>query len=246
MNNDERIFNKGAFLNKYRWFGQSFNKFPRLLLFVVKLSLVIVILFIINKYFFDEKSVNHQLIIQYLSTLKWELLILTIFVLLKPKLPELIDRIRTLNKDGFTFDPKTQQENVDSTSLPSTANQTDSSKLDLETSEGRAKASEEVPIKYELEKVYRIIFGTQISAIFRLHNFPDGLTQNDLSDLYARHAEKTPHPFPDFYSWIQYLVGSSLINYDPSTAIYRATNVGLLFLEYLNAENLLFPVTKNF
>lgn len=84
---------------------------------------------------------------------------------------------------------------------------------------------------YQYERVYNLIFGTQLGFLdFLATNPAQPRPLTDANPFYEVHSQKVPSP--NFAGWLQYLVTSSLIETVPD-GTYRITATGLAFLKYI-------------
>lgn len=105
----------------------------------------------------------------------------------------------------------------------------------------RALAS--VRVELAFERVYRLIFGSQIAALKRLlENGPSNRTEAE------GYFDEIKRRYPEFYrdgnfeEWVGFLLRQELVNVDRGT--YRITEAGIEFLTYL--FNLRLPEQKPF
>ncbi len=206
------------------------------LIYLFILALIIVV---VNRYILDSKYVNHQLILQYLNALKLVILLILASFILKRFFPELIDRAKEFGPGGAKFYPKQQQVTADEEEqLQKVAEKETRGEVDIATDAGRTEVLKDGTVKWLLEKIYRLIFGTQIEVLYRLSSFPSGLSENELNDIFVKHRGSTPNAFQNFIEFIRYLSNYGLVSYDATTKIYKLTDAGRLFLDYLNQEGL--------
>jgi hypothetical protein len=193
----------------------------------------------INKFVLNSDYVNHHLILEYLSVLKLLIVLLVGAFLLRRFFPDLVDRAKEFGPGGAKFYPKQQKfSKEEEEQLQKVTKKESDGSLNLSTKEGRAKALEDGTLKWLLEKIYRSIFGTQIEMLYRLASFPNGLSENDLQEIFFKHKGMGTGAFQSFIEFIRYLSSHGLITYDATIKVSKITDAGRVFLDYLNQENL--------
>jgi hypothetical protein len=210
---------------------------------------IVAILLLVNKFLISSSAVNNDLILKYLEVLKWPITITVAYLLFKSHIPELLKRLIKISPNGVEFTdtqpvtptPSTSELSIPGPSTPGSANHV----MDITTTEGRADILKNPEIKWELEKIYRIIFGTQIESLLTLSGFPQGLKTDDLNDLYQKHKNLYPNStYNSTIELLRYLSGMSLIEHEPTTGLITITDIGRLFLQYLQGEGLLSPIVR--
>lgn len=231
--NKEKLINTALF---FQHLSSLWRKI-RILTYLTSFAVVIIL---VNKYFLASEEVNHNLILRYLKVLQWPIVILVLGIVFRPYLPEIVQRAREIGPGGVKLDPP-QQEKVALENEKAFQDVTEKSDVvDLQTDGGRKKALRDFQLKWSLEKVYRNIYGTQIDALIRLNAFPDGLGDGQLMDIYTRHRSLAPNPHPNLTEFTQYLASFGLVSFEPSKRIYKITDIGRLFLDYIKEEGILY------
>lgn len=207
---------------------------------LTRLAIVLVIIalmaYMLNRYWISNNSIPHDRFLAYLDKLKWIIFLIAGYFLLRPWLPDFSEYIiKKVSKDGVEFDlrSKQQSENVD----------VDQQQADISTPEGRTAALREISTRYELEKIYRIIFGTQIKALL-IAASSGYVSFENLQEVFNEHQILAPNVYQNIPSFIGYLVRSKLL--EQTAGGYTITPRGLLFRQYLEEENLLNASLRNF
>lgn len=225
----DRVINFDALRAKLK-FVWEWLKWP------ATITLVVFTAFILNRYFLNSGRVNHQLILQYLEALKWPIILITISVLFRGYIPGLIDRMSEFGPGGAKFRPSPQQ--VSSGEEQEIRAATQAPSVDLSSSDGRKQALENESLRYALEKVYRIIYQSQIDVLVRLAAIPNGQVKDDMIELYKNHCAASQTTW-SFEEYMKYLEINSFVSKDADTSRYKITDIGRLFVDYLNEEGLI-------
>jgi hypothetical protein len=215
------------------------------------MTVIVVVLIVTSRVDVNlQKSINAQMILNYIDVLIWPLLALFIALKFVPHIPDLIKNLRKLSAANISaeFQPPNQdvsgsniQELRESNESREPATQTED-KVDKETH--AALTSEAAKLAYQ--HIYETIFGTQLILLKRLaNNVPTGLDQNQLYDIYLAHTQSTDTPYPTFISFIQYLLDNILLLLDSNDGRYKLTYAGAYFLNYL-ADNDLYDKFRQF
>lgn len=230
----------------FSFFKFTVTSFARWLLLPVKIALIVAVLIFVNEYYFSNASVNHRVVVQYLDTLKWPLLALVVYVLLRNELPDVIKRITSIGRDGVVLTPSPQYQPSQSDEDEEIREATNDTTYDVSDPKDRQELLKQAPIALALEKIYRIIFGSQIAALLRLAAFDTGLKSAQLQEFYDSHTKRMPRTSnKNIHDLLAYPSSVSLIEYNHSTDTYQITNIGRLFLEYLQSENISDPILKS-
>lgn len=223
--------------------GRRAQKGWKVFIWLTKVFTVAAAILVLNKYFITNDDVNNTTIIAYLEALKWPILILVIFTLFRKHIPDLVNRLIELGKDGAKFSPPQQLVSV--TDIDELSDLSASNKLskkptyDLSKPGDRLRVLDEVDVKYALERVYRNIFGTQLEALNLLDATPQGVPVTSFTSLLNKHKSLLGNlAFKDLEGFMRYLDSYNLIKFDADTNTYRITDLGLLFLDYLDLEKI--------
>ncbi|WP_131819618.1 hypothetical protein [Mycobacteroides abscessus] len=182
-----------------------------------------------------------RVVLDYISVLRWPLVVLVALVMLRPYLPKLVDRLRkaSAGKASAEFAPPDQQIG---------AKEIESLNKDEENKQPAELATQEdvdeqaalhqilttAEVKLAFKQIYNEIFGSQLAVVKRLKDYvAEGLTKDQLIDLYDSHVENANSPYPSFESFMQYAIDSILVLYDAKDKHYKLTNAGVYFLQYL-------------
>lgn len=205
---------------------------------VIYIILFVIAAILINKFVFNNEKVNNVLVLRYLNALEWPIVALIIGVLLRPFLPDLINRVRDIGPGGVRFNPPQQEKNT-AEAERKLQEATEGDTIDLKTDIGRKKLLNNFQILWSLEKVYRSIYGTQIEVLILLNGYPNGLGDKELNELYQKHRALAPNPHRNLLAFMTYLSNFGLVDYDSVSSTYRIADIGRLFLDYLRQEGLL-------
>lgn len=210
-------------------------------------TLILIALIVSPRYRAARFSFNldYKLLLEYIDVLRWPLIVLLGLLMLKPHVPDIIDRLRKFGAGPVSgeFDPP-QKQNTDAKEVEALTTQEESQKAADGKNDGANEdkslevqlTSDAAKLAYEL--VYGLIYGTQLSLLKRLYkNIPDGLSQDQLIDLYEAHRKSVPAPYPSFVHFIQFLIDNSLVLYDVTDLKYKITNAGVYFLLHLSNTN---------
>lgn len=108
-----------------------------------------------------------------------------------------------------------------------------------------AHAAASLNIQLTHERVYRVIFGSQLATIVRA-NEVGGITEEAMRKIYDEVAPRHPEVFDliDYENWKGFLLRFNLIRFDPQRKVFEATQWGRGFLRYL--IDLQLPTTRPF
>jgi hypothetical protein len=236
--NKEKLVN----LSVLRYYSLVIVDKLKWLLFIITLALV---LLGVNRFFLDSGKVDHNLIIQYLSALKWPIGIIVAGIVFRPFLPGLADRLTEL-PGGIKFSPKQQEEISEKGEEELNAATQASPSVDISTESGRAAVLEDFEAKWLLEKAYRSIYGTQVEALLLLNGYPSGLGEAELNNIFSKHRTLTTSPYEDVVSFMRYLTNYKFVDFDPVNKIFKITDLGRLFIDYLRQENLMNSMLRHY
>ena len=183
-------------------------------------------------------SWDMQLILEYLKVVTWPVFALIVIVFLKTDLRELLKRATKAKVGAASFDfaqpqeaselPQNIEDDVEAKEPKDGDNGLDAQTIEILTSK-ESKAA--------FDTVYDSIFGTQLGVLKRLRRNLDGLTADELADLYAAHTASTANSYPTFIAFIQWLLDEILVKFDAKKNRYYLTNAGAYFLQHLNDTN---------
>lgn len=199
-------------------------------------------------------SEPHHSAIDYLNALgpyAWPIVSFIVFIivlfLFHRQIGEKIKDLKQVGKDGASFATNQQEvgdaeqtkhtlENVPNKDLKA---QYWLTKLEQEITangyfgdglQARLKWALAISIKNALfERVSRLIFGTQISALRRLSTC-DGMTDSELKGIHEEHVKRVGNLAADFVAWSGFLQSNDLVVYDNFKL--KITEVGRLYLEF--------------
>lgn len=189
--------------------------------------------------------INWNLGLKYAQTLEWPTVAIIALVLLRGKLPGIIDRTRELS--GFwgkvKLDPPAQPDPSDiklgSVAEPDALIEEGTIVNAQNVHDDEAVRAENKHLReiIEFDRIIQNIYGTQLDALKSLSDYGSGQRQADLSVYLNRHkrlASKRGASYEDVSAFMKFLVGLGLVNYDPESEIYKITTKGRAFLEYVH------------
>lgn len=90
---------------------------------------------------------------------------------------------------------------------------------------------------YFFEKIYRIIFGSQLKILHRGYLEPNGTVEKKfVQDIYFRTIWKNEESFYPIEEYIRFLTKNDLMRYDPSIGVYKISEKCREFIEYLRGQ----------
>lgn len=212
-------------------------------------------------------NIDWQLILNYLGVLSWPFVISVCVIYFRKNLAGLIDRITIIKGPGGTeirAEEKTQaneqkqaEKTIDTEKIERLAKkQIKEIKSQFEKTLDEEKRSKDATINYLLdqlsiktlelnfEKVYRVIFGSQISLLRSLlSQDPKGKTIEEVLIFFAMVQRAWQ---PTFQSWttdqyLNFLITNGLVEFTFQST-YKITDKGKYFLGYIS--NLGYPENK--
>lgn len=192
-----------------------------------------------------------NLALDYLRAVIWPILAFGLVFLFRRDVSALLARVR--RAAGFGFDAETWPP-------PNQTLVTGSTELVLPTIEGIANAAGGTDIGEEAEsptsiagpekraavasvflhyeRVYRLIFGTQIQMLHLLNTRGEnGATENELAAYWAEHKRVSPIDTP-FDAYLSFVLTNDLVCFDEADERYKITQQGSSFLQYLVANGI--------
>lgn len=182
-------------------------------------------------------SIDLRLLLDYVRTLAWPVVVLLIFINTKKYIPAVVDRLEEIAAGKFKAKlRRPAEQEVESDEI---ANLEDGKKPAEAFDEDVIEAQLTTPAAHEAYKlIYDNIYGSQLLVLKRLSTvIPEGMKDSDLQDLYKAHTESSAQAYPSFKHFIQFLIDTVMILYDASDQHYKLTNAGVYFLKYLSDTN---------
>lgn len=198
------------------------------------------------------------LILEYLKVLIWPVTILVIVFLLRKNLRGLLDRVRKISyKDAsaeLSAQVRSQEKALKTTkaeakmsgqqkkSLAAKAGTIGSikpPKKPAETKKVIAQANEEIALRdtlLDFERIYNVIFGSQIQILLDLNSSKDGLPIQNVEALFNKTMLKWRPTFTDwgFDKYMSYLLSTGLVEIDENRLYI--TQKGEAFVGYLLSQ----------
>lgn len=106
-------------------------------------------------------------------------------------------------------------------------------KMDTDVQTGNANT---YYLFWNFEKIYRLIFGSQIELLKTANSYPNGISYSLISSAHSMNGwAKQNYPLE---SYTQFMVGFELLERDEKAGMYKITQVGRYFLQYIDAFKL--------
>lgn len=200
-----------------------------------------------------------RLILDFLRVLIWPALALFLVFWFRRELSEFIDRVWRVKFPGGEVEAETQKDLQESDEdfedaegalakdgelLGEMEKQYEARYAELE--QNTQKLIQELSLKelqLEFERIYNVIFGSQIRLLELVRTKPDGADWHCLSAYYEQVKRTNPGSFTNWAvdQYLQFLLTRKLIELDPA-GYHRLTEKGSSFLSYLT--NLKYPKNK--
>jgi hypothetical protein len=232
-------------------------------------SVFFITVFAVLMYFGLHYKANWHLILDYISVLKWPVLVLIVLYFGRKRIPIIITEL--MKKDNvsaklpggssLTFSNNKQE--------PPSGQTIASAQIEEhaeEVQEGTAAISEPPAtppandadayqeltnrltvseIQLEFERLWRMIFGTQLEVLLRLKQQTNGLSLLRLDYLFQEHLRRLtsagqPPLYANAYNWISWLEQYGLVQ--PENGVYKLTPAGEIFLTYLTNQGLILNI----
>lgn len=181
--------------------------------------------------------------LEYLKVLAWPIVVVVVFLSLREKLKDLIGKVcnlhwgsvgLTISQDSSGNEAKVKKSEAEIVKdLPNIEDAT--AKLGEMTSslEETKKDLLAARIQLDFERIYRVIFGSQIALIKNLIGKPSGVNRNFIEAIF----QETQKSYSDILGkwsldgYLGYLITNRLIEFDGLN--YKSTNKGFSFIEYI-------------
>jgi hypothetical protein len=188
-----------------------------------------------------------EILLAYISVLRWPALLAAIVWYYRREIPQLLKRLKIFRFPGGAgaeFSDVVAQAKVPESSEDSglalgavlQQREEEIARLEQDTQElGDRLARAEIELKFE--RIYNIIFGSQIRLLKLLDLRPDGEDRDYIEQFYQDVARTHPDLFRDDHldRYISFLTDNGLVEYANSK--YRITQEGQVFLKFLNHYN---------
>lgn len=231
--------------------------------------LFLVAIFVVLMYFGLRYKANWRLILDYISALKWPALVLIVLYFGRKRIPTIITELLKKDKvsatlpggSSFTFSNNQQEppsgQTIASTQIEEHAEEVQEGTVSITeppatTSTNDADAYRELTnrltvaeIQLEFERIWRMIFGTQIEVLLRLKQQTGGLSLMRLEYLFQEHLRRLtsvgqPPVYANALNWVSWLEQYSLIQQE--SGVYKLTPAGEIFLTYLTNQGLIVDI----
>jgi hypothetical protein len=107
-----------------------------------------------------------------------------------------------------------------------------------------AQLSQELEIRtveLEFEQTYRLIYNTQLQALSAISGYPGGLKPENLSGHLEVHkilSSNAAGSYKDIFSFMSFTIQQGLVIFDSSAQVFKITERGRVFLQYLNSKSI--------
>lgn len=210
----------------------------RYLLLVISPILAIVLIRRVN-----WELLDWNMLLQYINSLKWVIIVLILIFMTRRKIPGLFDRLQSLQwKDkSAKFSPHDQTEKIEPHSTQGVEEigpeelQDESSTTDVEELKKQLGIAR---VELDFERINRLIFGTQINALMLLRSYPHGLQSNDLEPILQEHKSYTTNPYENVIKFMEFLSRTGLVEYNQQSGAYILTQKGDVYLQYREVNGL--------
>lgn len=181
--------------------------------------------------------IDWRLLLEYIKTLIWPLIALIFLFNFRSRIGNFLDRLTNITGPGgfgaSAESPRAQTEEPPPDDLVTQAISNLNERVIL--AEGRAteleRKTNELLIQLHFERVYRLIFGSQIGLLQYLEILGEkGLTKFEIGELYKNNPISTTYSLENY---IGFLLNNQLIQINPVNTTHQITPVGKFFLDYL-------------
>lgn len=229
------------------------KKITKILKLVLKIILTVgsfIALYACSVYIIKNISdVVSKNILEYMKVLTWPVVVLLIAWTFKSNIAQLIERMEEWDfpfiGKGKARSASIDQQATIKTDVIVTQNEGDDFKAIVATKESEISALQNntqqlvdkltrAQIELDFERVYNIIFSSQIDLLLKINNFND-VEFAYLSDhfLKAQQASSETLKEWDVFMYIRFLINNQLINYNDSLSTLSITQKGRAFISYL-------------
>jgi hypothetical protein len=206
-------------------------------------------------------------VLEYLKVLVWPLTLILILVLYYKPLSSLVDRLRTFKGPGgfeieaeemkkaqeestqdviFTWDPsldedKSEEVSIEAGSYPDTkpedSTRSETPRQSAPLSVRSMSEIKDIPLNAEFERIYNLIFGSQIMLLEVLNADSDKKLPLKTVGFIYKNIRKSENSLKDWSmrDYLKFLVGENLAEVVDKKNI-RLTEHGREFLEYVNGK----------
>jgi hypothetical protein len=199
-------------------------------------------------------SVNWSLILDYIQVLIWPVIVAGIVAYLlwryNTNVGNLIDRIKSVEGPWgkALFHPEGQQDSDTEEAAAEEAVANYNGLVDTLVEAYEQAANTEAALTRELalkdlqldfERIYRVIYGSQVDALRQLRQLPSG-SDRDTLRMHFLQAQAAAPPVPalqarTFEAWLAWLISIGLIEVDSMNQLHLTTK-GSAFLDYIDAS----------
>lgn len=209
---------------------------------ILILGLLIIILYLLSKVTWSQ--VNWQICLNFVSILAWPLTALVALFTLRQPLTSLINRVNQIHAGqyGVNLDPSDQAKDAEEIAGPELG-----SNSRVEESQNEEPTNEIVPNNTSLtearkeldfERIYRILYGTQLRALERLKAF-GMVSANDFLDLLQEHQKLLQaSSYPNVIQLMTVPASLGLLEYDSQNQEYKLTEKGNDLLDYMGQNRM--------
>lgn len=193
--------------------------------------------------------INSDLFLRYIDSLKYPLLILFFGLVFRKPITKFIDEADRVNVKGAEISRKQVLDGSSQDNLKNISVEADEALKTSPVTESAPDRSEEDLLHEQLSspqavveynRIYRMIYGTQLEALKKLMAYSDGLGEKDLQEFVNLHQARLPgSTYHDVNSLMQYPASELLVKYDHQHRTYHLTYAGFYFLNYLKEQGVL-------
>ena len=221
---------------------------------IIGIILIVITGFIIlyTAFLFLIKYLNLSiatLILDYIKVLVWPSIIFTLIFVFKSNLSSLLDRIAEFSLPGGVsgkISPQNQQQDVTqedpinqnedfNTLLAEKESAIITAQITMEELCQKLGSAE---LELDLERVYNVIFATQIDLLLKMANFSN-VEFEYVNDHFIKAQQSSSGVLNNWTTvqYIQFLITNNLIEYPVGTTVLQITLKGRVFLNYLSVRN---------
>jgi len=192
-------------------------------------------------------------ILEYIRVLVWPVAVLLIAFTFRVNIAQLIERMEEWEipfiGKGKAHGVLAQQQETIKTDIIVANNEGDDFKAIVSTKETEITALKDnstqlvekltrAQIELDFERIYNVIFASQIDLLFKINNFPQ-VEFSYIVDHYLKAQQAAITIFKDWtvFQYIQFLIANQLIEYKVDTTMILITQKGRAFISYLSVMN---------
>jgi len=192
------------------------------------------------------KYLHADLMLEYTKTLIWPLIVLLLVIVFRAELRAILKRIKAFKWGDKSVELDQQPQ---STSPNPVTTGLDNTPSDDETPEQFRERVYNMPeVQLEFERIYRKIYGTQLSILNFLAAVKSPVSTASLDFYYQKHIELlngSQNFFSGVHAYMSFLVASGVVNHLEEENTYELDLLaGGLFLRYLAEQGISSPDSR--